>query len=269
MKTKRNCGVTLDISESGFTLVELMIALFVGGIVLIGLSFTFQKQSDMKVIQEDVTEILQNARVARSVITRNLRRAGYYGDNGPSPGDRPLYPIDYGNAIDTNNPPPGQLVSTSLVTRFWEDNPVGAAALPLIKTVGFDIYDSVIDNDNDPSELSYISSTTVANQPAGSTYAAEAPRLPLIKNVEAIEFVYLLNDGTNAVITESRTVPATAVEDVQAVRVTMLLRGKFDRSGQGVFDHQIYRNSNGSSWGPFDDGFKRRIMEFTVSLRNN
>jgi len=63
--------------ESGFTLVELLIAMTIGLIILTALSSTFLMQRKIYDIQEQVVEMVQNARAAMDMMTREIRMAGY------------------------------------------------------------------------------------------------------------------------------------------------------------------------------------------------
>lgn len=236
--------------SAGFTLIEMMIALAIGGIVLTGLSVTFIKQNDSKLIQEDVTELLQNARAARMIIENDIRMAGYYGAAGPTPTDFALYPF---SASAPPNPAPGPLQANSMAVRYLEERPV-IGNTTQIKTVGYDLYDS-----NDADTIADNLSWTNSN--IGS-------RRPLIDNVDALEFLYTINDGSNAVNSVTTTPTLAESRNIKAVTVTMLLRGKFNRSNLGVTDLNTYRSPFGTTWGPFDDGFKRRLLSFTISCRN-
>jgi type IV pilus assembly protein PilW len=64
-------------NESGFTLVELLIAMTIGLIILTALSSTFLMQSKIYDVQEQVVEMVQTARAAMDMITREIRIAGY------------------------------------------------------------------------------------------------------------------------------------------------------------------------------------------------
>ena len=63
--------------ESGFTLVELLIAMAVGLIVLSAVVSTFIIQRKTFDVQEQTTEMTQNARAAMDLMTREIRMAGY------------------------------------------------------------------------------------------------------------------------------------------------------------------------------------------------
>ena len=64
-------------NESGFTLVELLIAMTIGLIILTALSSTFLMQRKIYDVQEQVVEMVQNARAAMDMMTREIRMAGY------------------------------------------------------------------------------------------------------------------------------------------------------------------------------------------------
>jgi type IV pilus assembly protein PilW len=63
--------------ESGFTLVEMLIAMTIGLIILAALSSTFLMQRKTYDIQEQIVEMVQTARAAMDMITREIRMAGY------------------------------------------------------------------------------------------------------------------------------------------------------------------------------------------------
>ena len=63
--------------ENGFTLVELLIAITIGLIVLGVLVSTFIIQRKTYDVQEQLTEMVQNARAAMDIITREALMAGF------------------------------------------------------------------------------------------------------------------------------------------------------------------------------------------------
>jgi type IV pilus assembly protein PilW len=62
---------------SGFTLVETLLALIIAGLVLGGLFHRFIIQPQLSEAQDTIRAMVQNARVALEVMTRDLRMAGY------------------------------------------------------------------------------------------------------------------------------------------------------------------------------------------------
>src|SRR5215510_2379243 len=63
--------------SSGFTLVETLLVLAIGGLVLGGLFHLFITQPQLSEAQDTVRDMVQNARVALEVMTREIRMAGY------------------------------------------------------------------------------------------------------------------------------------------------------------------------------------------------
>src|SRR6266487_2720740 len=63
--------------SSGFTLVETLLALTIGGLVLGSLFHLLIIQPHLSAAQDTLRDMGQNARVALEVMTRELRMAGY------------------------------------------------------------------------------------------------------------------------------------------------------------------------------------------------
>jgi len=64
-------------NERGFTLIEILIALFLISIVTAAIYKTFRAQQKSYMIQEEVVEMQQNLRAGMEMITREIRMAGY------------------------------------------------------------------------------------------------------------------------------------------------------------------------------------------------
>ena len=62
--------------ENGFTLTELLVVMVLAGIVMAAIYSAFTSQSKAYQIQEDVSVVQQNLRVAMSYMVRELRMAG-------------------------------------------------------------------------------------------------------------------------------------------------------------------------------------------------
>ena len=64
-------------TASGFTMVELIIAMTIGLIILGALYSVFTMQNRTLSIQEQVTEMQQNARLGMEIMLRDIQMAGY------------------------------------------------------------------------------------------------------------------------------------------------------------------------------------------------
>lgn len=65
-------------SNHGFTLVELLVAMVISLLVIGAISLTFKSQQDSYIIQEQVSAMQQNIRGAMYMLTRDIQMAGYY-----------------------------------------------------------------------------------------------------------------------------------------------------------------------------------------------
>lgn len=72
-RKKRNKGNL----GSGFSLVELLVAMAITGVVMVVVFKVYTTQQDSYVLQEQVAEMQQNGRTAKYVMTREIRMAGY------------------------------------------------------------------------------------------------------------------------------------------------------------------------------------------------
>lgn len=63
--------------EQGFTLVEILIAMLIGGIITAAVTTTFIGHQKYYMAQEQITEMVQGTRAAMDMISREVRNAGY------------------------------------------------------------------------------------------------------------------------------------------------------------------------------------------------
>jgi len=69
------------ISTKGLTLIELLVALVICGVVIGGIYRVFIAQSKAHTVQEQVVEVQQGIRSAMEILLRDLRMAGYDNDS--------------------------------------------------------------------------------------------------------------------------------------------------------------------------------------------
>lgn len=135
--------------SKGFTLVEMMVAVTVSGLVLAALAVTFQTQSEDFVVQGQISTMQQNARAAMHYLQTEVRMAGYdpvlRGNGGFGITDVRFYNKD--NALSAITDISDPLVGFSSLT-FTGDFGDGAApsgppnsALDGNETITYVIYD--------------------------------------------------------------------------------------------------------------------------------
>jgi type IV pilus assembly protein PilW len=71
-------------NRKGITLIELLVALVICGLVIAGIYRVFVAQTKAYSIQDQVVEVQQNVRSAMEILLRDLRMAGYDDDNASS-----------------------------------------------------------------------------------------------------------------------------------------------------------------------------------------
>jgi prepilin-type N-terminal cleavage/methylation domain-containing protein len=109
----------------GFTLIEIMIALAIAGILLVSIYNLYISQSRTYTVQEQVSDMQQNARVAMDIVSRHIRIAGFGQPgwttiNGTSGINYSIQVTDGGtgnpdtlNVVGCIDPPPGELGSAA------------------------------------------------------------------------------------------------------------------------------------------------------------
>lgn len=69
-------------TPKGFTLAEVMLAMVITAILLAGIYNLFGSQEKSQVLVDQMAEMNQDLRVAATMITRDMRMAGYHMENG-------------------------------------------------------------------------------------------------------------------------------------------------------------------------------------------
>ena len=146
-------------NTKGFTLVELLIAMAISGIIMTGVYAAFKSQQDSYLAQEQVAEMQQNIRAGLYIMTSDLRMAGY----------DPLTTGNYGVVSATNS----KFVFTADMN---EDGGSPGGTDP--ETFTYELYSP------SAGELSL-------RRIAGQSAVAE--------NIEKLEFNYILEDDTQTV----------------------------------------------------------------------
>jgi len=67
----------MSIARKGFTLVELLIAMAISGVIMTGVYSAFKTQQDSYLAQDQVAEMQQNIRAGLYIMASDIRMAGY------------------------------------------------------------------------------------------------------------------------------------------------------------------------------------------------
>jgi len=224
--------------RDGFTLIELMIAIAIFGIASAALYASYQHQQDSYLIQEQVTDMQQNLRAGIFFLTQGIKIAGYD-------------PTEHAGAARHKEN----------ITRIAE------------------FKFAVDENDNGTIEnaekIRYALSRDANRDGRADRFPCNLGRehgsgglQPIAENVEALEFLYYLADGTTAANPPN---PA----DIRSVDVSLLVRtqntikGHKDTAVYFPASHPGHVIGAGKKvWGPFNDGYRRKLLITNVTCRN-
>jgi type IV pilus assembly protein PilW len=222
MKTINSCR--------GFTLVEVLIALAISGLLMTAVYVAFQSQQRSYLAQEQVAEVQQNIRAGVDFMVREIRMAGYDPTGIGNDGIEEATVGRFGFTSDSNADGDVEDTGESI-------------------TYGFcNTFDSEPDGVVDGGGVASLGRDT------GGGFQ------PVAENIQAIEFNYLDEDGNVTV----------ALDDIRAVQISILARAQRpDRNYLDTRVYPDNGTTPGGvTWGPFDDNFRRRFQTITVKLRN-
>lgn len=236
-------AVTSNDKQSGFTLVELMITLLISSIVLGSVFIVYSNQQKTYVDSEHLADMQQNLRAALLIMTSEIREAG-------------CDPTEKSGA--------GIVSASKSHFRFTRDI-AGHGLAPGTRA------DGDLDDGNEDVEFGFSTAQFDANSDGivdgggvgdlGRQTGGAGGFQPIAENIQAIEFAYILEDGT---IVSAPTL--SQLNQIRAVQVSILARS-------GVEDPKYtntvqYRTITGANWGPFNDNYKRRFASITIQCRN-
>jgi len=214
---------SINTSQKGFSLIELMVAMAIASVLMAGIYTFYNNQLKTHITQQEMVDMQQDARAAMYMMTREIRMAGY----------DPQY--NSGATIRTAN----------------------AAA------IAFDS-DENADGEIDSDECFYygLDNDTLVRGGWNTPLAPVPEDLnPVALNIDALNFVYLNNDG----------ITASDLADIRSVQITLVAR-----SGDNVpvlmrkhTDNTIYTNQQGTEiFSAPNDNFRRIRLTATVKVRN-
>jgi len=180
-------------NKKGITLIELLVALVICGILIGGIYRVFIAQTKAYTVQDQVAEVQQNIRSATEIMVRDLRMAGFQTSN-------------FNSALITDSPV-GSPLSDNSITVNYE---YLGGALPTIYTVTYALAGRSL-------------TRTLTQNPPGSSVTDT-----ILENVNGLTFSYgidLNGDGVmddingDGVIDEKDFVPAASVGTARVVAV--------------------------------------------------
>ncbi|MBW2406625.1 MAG: prepilin-type N-terminal cleavage/methylation domain-containing protein [Deltaproteobacteria bacterium] len=226
MKLKMN----IRYPNSGFTIVELLVAMVITLFALGAIYSTFLNQHKSYVVQEETATMNQNLRIAMFYMEREIRMAG---------------------CDPTGNANARVLKASATSINFTED-------------VKGDLEGSDSDGDTDDANEN-ITYCLKANNLVKNTGGGNQM---VVQNIDALDFVYL--DGSsppNVLNPGGSNVPEKSLDQIRSVEVTMVART--DRITLASKNNNAYFNQRGwQILEPQNDNFSRRRLTVWIRCRN-
>ena len=236
--------ISTNNNHKGFSLIELMVVMAISSIVMAGIYMFYQSNLRSHITQQALVDMQQDMRAAMYMMTREIRVAGY----DPSRSTAATFTI----------------ASIAEVQFQLDDNGDG------------DFDDG---GGNDPNEqVRYV----LSNDADGDGVADGTP-CNLVRqewadpvqvvalNIDALNIVYLDQDGTDLIDPATGSVPADEIRDIRSVQITIV-----GRSGEQLpvlfnsgTDNTSYINQQDTEiLGAQNDEFRRMRLTSEVKVRN-
>jgi type IV pilus assembly protein PilW len=260
-------------NRKGITLIELMVAMVVSGMLMAGVYRTFVSQQHTYTVQEQVTDMQQNVRLAINRMTRELRMAGFgrvasFFSNGGKHGvfQHVVTPVG-GNKVTV-------VGAYQAITTLSANATSGSKTIQVNDASGFNTglkqYISI--NGTESFQIKKITGNQIeletaflddhlAGEPAflvmAITYSlgvsegksallrddnlGQGPQ-PVAENIDDLQFAYLDSNGNSTV----------NPDDIRMIQVTIIAR----------------TDKTDPELGKVGDGFRRRPLTSNIQLRN-
>lgn len=228
--------------ECGFTLIELIIALFISGLVMAITVLIYISQSRNYSQLDDIANVQQDLRGALVILPMEIRQAGCDPTESNVPGIQVATTNQFWFSMDTSGSP----INNDLADGDTDD-PGENVAFGLSAAIDSNS-NGIVDNGGGDW-----SSTGSLGRNTGGGFQ------PLANNIEALEFNYVLDDGSTSLA------PAN-LEDIRAVQISLLARAA--NPSQDYLNTRLYTTASGVVWNPPDDNFRRRLVITNIQLRN-
>ncbi len=216
-------------TDQGFTLVELLVAMALAGVVSAAIYSTYHTQQKSYLIQEQLTAMQQNLRAAMFYMAREIRMAGL-------------------NPTRTRSTNFGVTNATSNRFRFTLD----------LNRDG----DTIDGATNDPNEI--VDYKLDDSDADGVDDELDRNSRTVSENIDALNFVYL---GANGVPLAD-PVPLNSLTDIRSVEVTIVARtGRADPGYTDTNDYRN-KQGNIIFTPAAGDNFRRKVLTTQIKCRN-
>ena len=275
--------------QKGLTLIELLIAMTMTGIIGAGIYRTFITQQHTYVVQDQIVDMQQNVRMAVSQMVRDIRMAGFGRVDAKTFGAGGMHG-QYKNIVTPGNNSLTVVAAYQQVTTLAADAGSGTNTIVVSDAAGF--------TDTGPKEYMCINGTEshrikkidgnqitffddgkdtgklidnhYVNEPIFLVKAisyslglsdgkmcllrdenlGDGPQ-PVAENIESLQFVYTIREDDGALVVYDGNMPGNKRDNIRMVQVT--IGAKTDKQDPDLKG---------------GDGYRRRTLRSEIQLRN-
>ena len=242
------------LGKAGFTLVEMLLAVTISGILVAAIYTAYVIQQKSYVVQEQVAETQENLRAAMFRLLSEIRQAGCDPTGHAGAGILQATATSFRFTADIGGDPVNPNMADGIISAN-EDVTFGMSAAD--DANGNGIADNGGADWSSPGHL-------------GRATGGGALQ-PVAELIDALEFNYILADGTatngsGVVSATQNNAPIANLRDIRAVQVSLLARGA--RPDPKFVSNATYATASGVVWAPPNDHFRRRFVIVTIQIRN-
>lgn len=217
---------------AGFTLIELLVTMALTMLVVVSMYSVFESSNKNYSVQEQVIEAENNLRAAMSVLSYDLKCAGYDPDG---------LLVKLGKLSSTPLPPIAT-AETTTITFNRADDQDGDGTMDRVETVTYSLIGGELKRQVD-----------VSKEVSGAVDVVHGGNQTVAENIEKVEFYY--NDAAS---------PPADPADIRTITVSLLaVTAHPDRN----FGTQTFTSASGEKW-VTSPGYRGRFISATVYCRN-
>jgi type IV pilus assembly protein PilW len=276
MENGKNSMITSINDNRGISLIELMIVTAISSVAMIGIYYAFDSQQRSYTIQQQVIEMQQNIRAAMYFMEAEIKMAGHVGFDtatvtrgtaaaGITTAGSTLFQFTMDNDLDGDTTDNGEDITYSL-----------NANKQLIRTDGGN--DSVMAYDIEEIGFAYAFDDKTDADKKLETVNAGNIVWAVDTDIDGVLDVRLDtdNDGdidkgdaaAGANLTnddDGDSISSVNINRIRSVRVWVLARTRYPVRG---YTNSATYKVGMQNLGPYNDGFKRRLLTTTIKCRN-
>ena len=231
-------------NNKGFTLIEVLLAMAIAGIVMGSIYSIYYSQQKSYIAQEQAVAMQQNLRAAMFYMTREIRMAGC------DPTD------NAGAGIQTANT--NSIRFTLDITGGESDGKDNDNDGSVDEADENKFSDGFCDDTNE--DITYSLYTADGIQKLGRKSPSTANNQPVAENIDALDFVYLDANGATT----------ATLANIRSVKITLVART--GREDPGYTNNEQFYNQNPDGqeliYTALNDSFRRRRLTTTIKCRN-